>query len=185
MVHHHFDYRHVAEIREKRVPYKKVEEFVDPSSGDVIVDIGAGDGFYSINFAKKVGTGKVIAVEIDERGTDLIKEGIEKSGLSNIDIVQQNACDDFPFKGYNKVFFSNTFHDLPCRGDVLTNITRNSGSNLQVILIEFKKENQDSGPPMELRISEEELKEEFVKFGFKFSGRLELSHHYLHRYVKE
>ncbi len=182
---HHFDYGHVAELREKLIPYATVEKFVNPSSGDVIVDIGAGDGFYSVNFAKKVGPGKIISVEIDERGTSLLRGRMKENGVGNIQIEQQNACDEFQFKGFNKVFFSNTFHDLPCRSELVARLARSGNKGMEIILIEFKKEDHEFGPPENIRISEEELKREFGSQGFKFAGREELSHHYLHKYVRE
>lgn len=182
---HHFDYEHVAELRGKLIPYEKVEEFVRPEGNDVILDVGAGDGFYSINFAKKLNGGKVIALEIDERGTILLKKKMGEQGIYNIDILQEDACQNFHFSGYNKVFFSNSFHDIPCSDKLVREFAETGNKGLEIVLIEFRKEVVDLGPPAHIRISENELKQKFTSRGFTFSGRLELTHHYLHKYVKD
>lgn len=182
---HDFNYGHVAEQRKKYIPYQKVEEFVDPGNGDVILDIGAGDGFYSINFARKIVSGRVIAVELDKRATSLIEERKKTDSIPNVEIVNQDVCRNFPFREYTKVFFSNSFHDLPCREELLKNISSSSASGVQIFFIEFKKEIQEFGPPAEMRISEGELREELGKNGFRFTGRLELKAHYLHSYERE
>lgn len=182
---HEFNYEAVAELRSKYVPYDQVEKFVNPGEGDIILDIGAGDGFYSINFSRKVGSGGVISLEIDQRGTDIIKNKIAETGASNIKVITQDACSPIDEKGITKVFFSNSFHDLPCRDGVLDNIKAIADPKIEVILIEFKKRRKDFGPPEEIRISEEELKAIFQRHGFTFSSREELSHHYLHKYSIE
>ncbi|AKA49382.1 hypothetical protein IX51_10035 [uncultured archaeon] len=182
---HQFDYEHVAELREKLIPYRKVEEFVNPHGTDVILDIGAGDGFYSVNFAEKLNGGKVISLEIDKRGTDLLKRRMNEHSVSNVEVVQQDACDEFHFDGYNKAFFSNTFHDIPCRDDLVERFAAVNEENLEIILIEFKKGTLDLGPPEHIRISEEELMNKFTSRGFRFVERMEFSHHYIHKYVKD
>lgn len=180
---HEFDYNAVAELRSKFIPYGKVEEFINPVEGDVILDIGAGDGFYSVNFSQKIGRGRVISLEIDERGADLINRKIAEREIGNIEVVIGDACSDLDVVGFNKVFFSNTFHDLDCREDLLEKLKVIGDGELEVFLIEFKKKRLDFGPPEEIRLSEEELKGIFLSHGFKFMGRLELSHHYLHSYI--
>ncbi len=75
-------------------------------SGMVFLDIGCGDGFFSILAAKKVGeTGKVFAVDIDASAIEKFKQKAEAQGLKNIvakvgkaeDTVFCNGCADFIF----------------------------------------------------------------------------------------
>lgn len=182
---HHFDYDRVAELRKKLIPYEKVEEFVHPGRDDVILDVGAGDGFYSVGFASRITDGKVIALDISESGAERTRKRMVEEGVQNVEVLRQDVCADFSVTGYNKVFFSNSFHDIPCRDELIDTLFRNSSPPLEIILIEFRTDKDDFGPPMEIRIGEKALQRIFEGHGFRLDGRLELDHHYLHRYVRK
>lgn len=182
---HEFDYDAVAELRGRLIPYEKIEEFVKPAEGDVILDIGAGDGFYSVNFSRKIGKGHMISLEIDKRGAEIINKKIAEHGIKNIQVVVGDACSDLGLSGFNKVFFSNTFHDLDCRDGLLERLKNASSEKFEIIMIEFKKKREDFGPPEEKRFSEEDLKRTLASKGFRFANRIELPHHYVHRYFNQ
>jgi ubiquinone/menaquinone biosynthesis C-methylase UbiE len=59
--------------------------------GMSVVDIGAGSGFYSIEAAKKVGNGRVFAVDVQKDILDRIKNNGANMGLHNIEVVWANA----------------------------------------------------------------------------------------------
>ena len=62
--------------------------------GDVVVDIGANIGYYTLLFSKKVGkTGKVFAFEPDPRNIPVLKKNVEANGCSNVTIVEKAVCD--------------------------------------------------------------------------------------------
>ena len=66
--------------------------------GDVVIDIGANIGYYTIMFAKLVGdSGKVIAFEPDPTNYELLKKNIEINGFTNV-ILEQKALSDNPGK---------------------------------------------------------------------------------------
>ena len=66
--------------------------------GDVVIDIGANIGCYTIMFAKLVGdSGKVIAFEPDPTNYELLKKNIEINGFTNV-ILEQKALSDNPGK---------------------------------------------------------------------------------------
>ena len=82
--------------------------------GMVFVDVGCGDGFFSILAAKKVGvTGKVYSVDIDASAIEKLKQKTSAEGLKNIaakvgkaeDTVFCEGCADF-------VFYSIDLHDF-------------------------------------------------------------------------
>ena len=60
--------------------------------GMVFVDVGCGDGYFSILAAEKVGSeGKVYAVDIDESRIKLLKEKAQTQRLDNIVAVAARA----------------------------------------------------------------------------------------------
>jgi len=62
--------------------------------GDVVIDIGANIGYYTLIFAKLVGdTGKVFAFEPDPTNFELLRKNIEANGYKNV-MLNQKALSD-------------------------------------------------------------------------------------------
>jgi FkbM family methyltransferase len=71
------------------------EEILDqfnPKPGDIVVDVGAHIGLYSLIAAKRVGaSGKVIAIEPDPENYNLLQRNIELNKLTNVTILERAA----------------------------------------------------------------------------------------------
>jgi ubiquinone/menaquinone biosynthesis C-methylase UbiE len=126
-------------------------------SGMVFLDIGCGEGFFSILAAKKVGeTGKVFAVDIDASAIEKFNQKIEAQGLKNIvtkvgkaeDTVFCNECADF-------IFYSMDLHDFADPVKVLKNAKQMIKANGQLIDLDWKKIDMPFGPPVAIRFNEE------------------------------
>lgn len=62
--------------------------------GDVVIDIGANIGYYTLIFARLVGdTGKVFAFEPDPTNFELLRKNIEVNGYKNV-VLEQRALSD-------------------------------------------------------------------------------------------
>lgn len=62
--------------------------------GDVVIDIGANIGYYTLIFAKLVGdTGKVFAFEPDPTNFELLRKNIEVNGYKNVTLKQKALSD--------------------------------------------------------------------------------------------
>ncbi len=59
--------------------------------GMSVADIGAGSGYYTIEIAKKVGGGRVFAVDVQKDILERIKNNAATIGLHNIEVVWANA----------------------------------------------------------------------------------------------
>ena len=111
-----------AVIKPGNYPYREKIDYVlkelDLRSGDVVVDVGAGDGWWTERMAKCVGpTGTVHAVEVEEKLVDQMKKRF--AGLPH---VRPCLCkpDDtlLPEKSCDLVFLSQVYHHLPKDGRV-------------------------------------------------------------------
>ncbi|WP_337860853.1 rRNA adenine N-6-methyltransferase family protein [Ferroplasma sp.] len=174
-------YERINEFREKYIPYNKIVEEMNLKSDDIIIDMGAGDGFYSKIFADKLTSGKVYAVE---RNPDVIPHiGKRLMDMSNFSIVNEDMC-RVDIKGFNKIFFSTVFHDIECRKDVLNFMINNSKKPLNVYLIEFNKKSE-MGPPLDIRICHDELNEIFTDAGFKPGIHMDFEYNYFDSYYME
>ena len=129
----------------------------DLCSGMVFMDIGCGDGFFSILSAKKVGeNGRVYAVDIDASAIERLKQKAKAEGLTNItakvgkaeDTVFCKECADF-------VFYSIVLHDFNDPTKVLQNAKQMIRPNGRLIDLDWKKIELPFGPPVAIRFSEE------------------------------
>ena len=67
----------------------RVFELLDIESGDVVADVGAGDGKWSIAVAKQVGPeGRVYATEVDPDDLKKIRDRVEREGATNVSVVE-------------------------------------------------------------------------------------------------
>ncbi len=79
------------------IPYEPVEteallNLIE--SGDVVLDVGANIGYYTLLFARKVGSaGKVFAFEPDPDNFQLLCRNVEANGYSNVVLVNKAVSD--------------------------------------------------------------------------------------------
>lgn len=99
----------------------KVIAHLDIKAGSQIVDLGAGDGYFSFMLAEATGPkGHVYAVDIDPDKIDQLKQVIKEKGLNNITVVTGSLTDPkLPSKSIDLVFLSNAYHHLENRIEYL------------------------------------------------------------------
>ena len=69
-------------------------EALELKPGQVIADIGSGPGYYSFQFAEKVGPGgRVYAIDINDRHHEYVAEAVKQLGIDNITIVHSRTDD--------------------------------------------------------------------------------------------
>lgn len=91
-----------------------VSELAGPKEGDYVIDVCAAPGGKSLHMAEKLnGSGHVEARDLTEYKVGLIQENIERTGLSNVEAVQQDAM-IFDETSVGKADI--VLADLPCSG---------------------------------------------------------------------
>jgi ubiquinone/menaquinone biosynthesis C-methylase UbiE len=148
--------------------------------GMTFVDIGCGDGYFSVLAAKKVGpSGKVYAVDIDPLGIEKLKQKARLDGLTNI-VTSVGKAEDIIFcKGCaDMLFFSMDLHDFEDPAKVLQNAKAMLKPAGQLVDLDWKKiswakQGAQVGPPEQIRFSEEKVKELLSLEGFKVVSAVE------------
>jgi ubiquinone/menaquinone biosynthesis C-methylase UbiE len=131
----------------------------DLGAGMVFMDIGCGDGFFTVLAAKKVGeTGKVYAVDIDASAVEKLKQKAQVAGLKNV-TTKVGAAEDTVFckKCADFVFYSMDLHDFNDPEKVLKNAKEMVKPTGRLIDLDWKKIEMPFGPPVAIRFSEEKI----------------------------
>ena len=151
---------------------EKVLQDAGLSSGMVFVDVGSGDGFFTILAAQVVGEkGMVYAVDTDAKAIERLKREADKKGLHNVkaivakaeEIVFCDGCADI-------VFYSIVLHDFYDPAKVLLNANRMLKPSGKLVDLDWKKKQTTHGPPVRIRFSEEKAQELMEAAGFKISS---------------
>lgn len=139
--------------------------------GDVVADIGAGSGYFTIPLARKVGTeGRVYAEDIQKEMTDYISQKVKKLRLRNIRVVLGKVEDPLlPNNSLNYAFIANTYHSLAKPLLLLKNLKNDLRSHGKLIIIDWDP-TKDSlfGPPKEVKVPVDTVIKEVEGIGFKF-----------------
>lgn len=70
----------------------RVIELLDITSGDVVADVGAGDGKWSVAVADRVGSeGRVYATEVDPDDLKKIRDRVAREHAANVTVVEGRA----------------------------------------------------------------------------------------------
>ncbi|WMJ83211.1 class I SAM-dependent methyltransferase [Oscillospiraceae bacterium LTW-04] len=153
--------------------------------GDTLLDLGCGAGDYSIHAAGIVGeTGNIYALDLWQEMLDKICEDAMTQGIHNIHPVVSDIR--------KKINLSNDSMDICLIATVLhmmdfktetdslfAEVKRVLKSGGKLAVIECKKENSSFGPPIQARISPNELEKGLVKFGFSKTDYIDLGSNYM------
>ena len=84
------------------------------SPGMTVADIGAGEGYYTVRLAEKVGAkGRVLAEDIDPGAIERLGRRIEKDRLDNVSIKLGTPDDPrLPPASFDRVFMVHMYHEV-------------------------------------------------------------------------
>ncbi|WP_336986372.1 class I SAM-dependent methyltransferase [Altererythrobacter aquiaggeris] len=93
---------------------QKVMDFAEISPGMTVADIGAGEGYYTVRLAERVGSkGRVLAQDIDREALERLGNRVERERLDNVSIKPGDADDPrLPQKSFDRIFLVHMYHEV-------------------------------------------------------------------------
>ena len=162
-----------------RTEWQKPDEVVkklELKPGDTVADIGAGTGYFTRLFASAVGhEGKAIGLDIESSMVEYMKEDARKQGLKNYEARVVKPDDvELPPKSVDVIFICNTYHHIEDRVNYLKRLSRALKPNGRIVIVDFYKKPMPVGPQsVAHKISEEDVKKEFKKAGYRLTKSLD------------
>ncbi|MGC8569758.1 class I SAM-dependent methyltransferase [Caldivirga sp.] len=129
-------------------------------AGSVVADIGCGTGRFTSIIAPIASL--VYCVDSSE---DAINEARRSIKLSNVVFLNENADSlSIPDHSVDVVLLAFSFHDMANKESVVGEIKRVIKPSGKVIIVDWVKEKTPIGPPLEIRLSEEDYVNAFKEF---------------------
>lgn len=163
------------------VSQNEVGKFLDPAAiiaqldvqaGSVAADFGCGPGYFSLPFAKAVGTeGRVYSFDILPQALETVVSSSKNLGITNIETKRVNLEKENGSKLENEsvdwvilkdVLFQNQKKDV-----IISEAYRVLKEGGKMIVVEWNQ-TQGIGPDMHLRVNENEIKRMLEERGFSF-----------------
>jgi ubiquinone/menaquinone biosynthesis C-methylase UbiE len=143
--------------------------------GQVVADIGAGSGYFTLRLARRVGQkGQVFAVDVDEGMLSYLRQRLAKEKMQNVQVMQVPPHDPLLIDGsLHLAFICNTYHHLEDRDVYLRKLHKALKPDGRLVIVDFyKKEGMPVGPPMSMRLGEETVQKELQQAGVKVTEKL-------------
>jgi ubiquinone/menaquinone biosynthesis C-methylase UbiE len=137
--------------------------------GDVVCDLGCGNGFYTLKLAKLVGDkGKVVAVDIQREMLELLKDRAAEEKITNIEPVLGTVVDPkLPEGSIDLLLLVDVYHEFSNPEQMLAAIRKSLKPTGRIALAEFRAE--DPAVPIKPlhKMSKAQIMKEFPPNGFK------------------
>ena len=158
--------------RPERVESEKPEELLDLlgiKEGDVVADIGAGAGFFSLLAAERVGrTGKVLAVDVQPEMIDGLEMMMKRFGHENIVPILGDVDDPkLPVNSVDHVLIVISYHEFSHPVEMMSHIRKAMKRDGQLLIVEYKAETLNSRVEPLHKMSEAEIMREISALGFR------------------
>lgn len=186
--------RHIHKSKSTRdiLSAKRVLSEAGLKAGNIFLDAGCGDGFISIEASSLVGNeGKVYAVDSYPESVGMVKKEVNEKGITNLDALVADLTDNIPLNDaeIDLGVMANVLHGFVANEEVeevMKEIRRVIKVGGAFAVVEFKKEEGLRGPPLNVRITTEEVAEIVSQYGFEVIKTTEVGdYHYLLKAVKK
>ena len=142
---------------------------LDIQPGQVVCDMGCGNGFYTLQLAKLVGPeGRVLAVDIQPEMLHLLAARAQEEQLNNIEPIQGTPIDPhLPKGGVDLILLVDVYHEFSHPAQMLAAMRQSLKPKGRIALAEFRLE--DPQVPIKLlhKMSKKQILKEFPPNGYK------------------
>lgn len=161
--------------RERILPAQRILQACGLKEGQVFLDVGCGNGYFSLPAAQIVGAaGEVHAFDISQEMLDDLKERMQKRALDNIKTYQVGeggTCgteieEQLTARG-DMMLMANILHEVEEPADFLECYLPLLKDQARLLVIDWRKKEMDKGPALEHRLDFESLEKVIREVGLK------------------
>ncbi len=142
--------------RDERGEAQVVMDLADIRPGMTVADLGAGEGYYTVRLAERVGSeGRVLAQDISREALDRLGRRVERERLENISI-KLGASDNpqLPPDSFDRIFMVHMYHEVTEPYAFLWNMWPALNADGQIVVVESESRVGSHGLPHTLMFCE-------------------------------
>lgn len=151
--------------RDSRNEASTVMDLADIRRGMTVADIGAGEGYYTVRLAERVGPkGRVLAEDIDRGVVDRLGSRIQRERLDNVSLrlgTPENP--KLPENSFDRIFLVHMYHEVHEPYAFLWNLRPALRPDGRVIVVDVDRPTDRHGTPPALLFCE------FSSLGFRLT----------------
>ncbi|MBX9859356.1 MAG: class I SAM-dependent methyltransferase [Sphingomonas sp.] len=151
------------EARDRKNEAGEVMDKARIAPGMTVADIGAGEGYYTIRLAQRVGpSGRVLAQDIVPATRDALAERVTRERLQSVSVrLGEPADPKLPDNSFDRVFMIHMYHEIAQPYEFLWRLRPSLKPDGLVIVVDADRPTQNHGTPPAL------LKCEFAAIGYQ------------------
>ncbi|MGR6329769.1 class I SAM-dependent methyltransferase [Sphingomonas sp. XXL09] len=151
------------EARDRLNEASEVMGKADIRRGMTVADIGAGEGYYTIRLASRVGkTGRVLAEDIVASVRDALAERVAREDLENVSVRLGAPADPkLPENSFDRVLMVHMYHEIAQPYEFLWRLRPSLKRDGLVVVVDANRPTQNHGTPPAL------LRCEFQAVGYR------------------
>jgi ubiquinone/menaquinone biosynthesis C-methylase UbiE len=152
---------------------EQVMDALNIAEGDVVADLGAASGWFTIRLARRVGpNGKVYAEDIQPQMIEVIKRRLPRENVNNVETRLGTADDPkLPLGVLDAVLIVYAYREMDQPVTLLRNAARALKPDGRIGIVEFTKAGGGPGPPMDERVEPERVIREASEAGLVLISR--------------
>ncbi|WP_423606892.1 class I SAM-dependent methyltransferase [Sphingomonas sp. MS122] len=151
------------EARDRLNEADTVMDLAQIKPGTTVADIGAGEGYYTIRLAARVGKdGRVLAEDIIPGVRDALAQRVSRERLDNVSVRLGEPEDPkLPVNSFDRILMVHMYHEIEEPYEFLWRMRPSLRPDGMVVVVDADRETQNHGTPPEL------LKCEFAAVGYR------------------
>jgi len=133
---------------------------------DVVVDLGAGTGYFSFPMARRLTRGKLLAVDIQPEMLTLIQQGKEQLNIDNIQtILATETQANIPIGSADVVLLVDAYHEFSHPWEVMESVVKGLKSGGRIVLVEYRGEDRNVPIKRLHKMTQKQAKKEMQAVG--------------------
>lgn len=159
----------VRDVREREERCSVMLASLGARPGQTVLDMGCGNGFYTLPLAKMVGAkGRVLAVDIQPEMLVMLRARAEQDGVENITPILGSVHDPrLPAESVDVALLVDVYHEFSHPEPMLAAMRQALKLKGLLVLVEFRAE--DPNVPIQPlhKMSKEQMRKELAANGFR------------------
>lgn len=159
------------DARDRLAEAETVMGIAHVTEGMTVADIGAGEGYYTMRLATRVGpSGRVVAQDIVPEVRDRLADRVTREALDNVSVKLGGPADPkLPAGSFDRIFMVHMYHEIRRPYEFLWRLRPALAPGGQVVVVEADRPELEHGmPPLQLDC-------EFRAVGYRLLERRKLT----------